>query len=62
MLAPHFSGLLLKQSDFGHPAGAVLGDAIVSDFSPKSGLWRESRHRHAACCGFVRVGGGHMDD
>jgi hypothetical protein len=53
MLAPYFSGLLVVQSDFGHPAGAVLGDAIVSDFSPKSGLWRGSRHRHAACGGFV---------
>jgi hypothetical protein len=62
MLAPHFSGLVIEQSDFGHPAGAVLGDAIVSDFSPKSGLWRESRHRHAACGGYVCIGGGDPDD
>jgi cold shock protein len=47
MVAPHFSACLIAQSDFGHPAGAVswqcLGDAIVSDFPPKSGLWREVR-------------------
>jgi hypothetical protein len=32
MLAPHFSGLLVWQSDLGHPTGAVLA-TIVSDFS-----------------------------
>jgi hypothetical protein len=45
MLAPHFSVFFRGQSDLGHPAGDVswqrLGDAIVSDFPPKSGLWRE---------------------
>jgi len=35
MLAPHLSGLLIVQWDFGHPAGAVLGDTIVSETSPK---------------------------
>jgi cold shock protein len=47
MVAPHFSACLITQSDFGLPAGAVswqcLGDAIVSDLPPKSGLWREVR-------------------
>jgi hypothetical protein len=32
MLAPYFPRLLVRQSDFGYPAGAVLGDVIVSDF------------------------------
>jgi len=36
MLAPHFSGLFARQSDFGDPAGVVLlcclGDTIVADF------------------------------
>jgi len=62
MLAPYFSGLLALQSDFGHPAGAVLGDAIVSDFSPK--IWLVARI--AAPSRRVRrirfVGGGHYGD
>jgi hypothetical protein len=54
MLAPYLSVQFYRQSDFGHPAGAVLGDVgdmIVSDFrcfglSPKSGLWRGSQLLH----------------
>jgi hypothetical protein len=48
-----FVGLFCPQSDFGFPAGAVswrclatqFGDAIVSDFFPKFGLWREAQRR-----------------
>jgi hypothetical protein len=48
MLAPYLSAQFYRQSDFGHPAGAVVGDMIVSDFRcfglpPKSGLWRGSQ-------------------
>jgi hypothetical protein len=32
MLAPYLSVQFYRQSDFGHPAGAVVGDMIVSDF------------------------------
>jgi hypothetical protein len=32
MLAPYLSAQFYWQSDFGHPAGAVVGDMIVSDF------------------------------
>jgi hypothetical protein len=32
MLAPYLSVQFYWQSDFGHPAGAVVGDMIVSDF------------------------------
>ena len=32
MLAPYLSGLFCTQSDFGQPAGVVVGDMIVSDF------------------------------
>jgi hypothetical protein len=58
MLAPYLSAQFYRQSDFGHPAGAVVGDMIVSDFrcfglSPKSGLWRGSQHLH---CGAAAVG------
>jgi hypothetical protein len=28
MLAPHFSGLLARQLDFGHPARCCLGDVL----------------------------------
>jgi hypothetical protein len=57
MLAPYLSAQFYWQSDFGHPAGAVVGDMIVSDFRcfglpPKSGLWRGSQHLH---CGAAAV-------
>jgi hypothetical protein len=60
MLAPYLSVQFYRQSDFGHPAGAVVGDVgdmIVSDFRcfglfPKSGLWRGSQHLH---CGAAAV-------
>jgi len=63
MLAPYLSVQFYRQSDFGHPAGAVLGDVgdmIVSDFRcfglpPKSGLWRGSQHLHCgAAAGVLR--------
>jgi hypothetical protein len=50
MLAPHLSTFLPWQSDLGHPAGDVLA-TIVSEFSPKSGLWRGSLHVQLACGG-----------
>jgi hypothetical protein len=60
MLAPYLSAQFYRQSDFGHPAGAVVGDVgdmIVSDFrcfglSPKSGLWRGLQLLH---CGAAAV-------
>jgi hypothetical protein len=32
MLAPYSSAFFYQQSDFGHPAGAVLPTTIASDF------------------------------
>jgi hypothetical protein len=59
MVAPYFSGLLYRQSDFGHPAGAV-GDMIVSGFRcfglyPKSGLWHGSRQLRVRAAAVIRV-------
>jgi hypothetical protein len=48
MVAPHLLGLLVLQSDLGHPAGAVLPTKSLWT-PPKSGLWRESQTLHAAC-------------
>jgi hypothetical protein len=58
MLAPYLSVQFYRQSDFGHPAGAVVGDMIVSDFRcfglpPKSGLWRGSRPLHGGAAAVV---------
>src|SRR6202040_395934 len=57
MLAPYLSAQFYRQSDFGHPAGAVVGDMIVSDFRcldfPKIGLvaWiAASARRCGGCC------------
>ena len=47
MVAPHLSGLLVLQSDFG-PRPVLSCRHDVSDFSPKSGLWRGSQHQTAA--------------
>jgi hypothetical protein len=55
MVAPHFSACLMEQSDFGLSAGCSLGDAIVSDFSPKSCLWREVRQVPACDCRFASM-------
>jgi hypothetical protein len=48
MVAPHLLGLLVLQSDLGHPAGAVLPTKSLWT-PPTSGLWRESQTLHAAC-------------
>jgi hypothetical protein len=58
MLAPYLSAQFYWQSDFGHPAGAVVGDMIVSDFRcfglpPKSCLWRGSQHLHGGAAAVV---------
>src|SRR5262249_8372678 len=49
MVAPHLSGLLVLQSDFG-PRPVLSCRHDVSDFSPKSGLWRGSQHQTAVGC------------
>jgi hypothetical protein len=43
MVAPHLSGLFAMQSDFGHPAGAVVG--VVGDLSFRtfSRIWLVAR-------------------
>jgi hypothetical protein len=47
MVAPHLSGLLVLQSDFG-PRPVLSCRHDVSDFSPKSGLWRGTQQQNAA--------------
>jgi hypothetical protein len=66
ILAPYLSGLFYRQSDFGDPAVAVVGDMIVSDFRcfglpPKSGLWRGSQLLHADAAAVVGVFAGNRD-
>jgi CspA family cold shock protein len=43
MVAPHFSACLVAAIGFWSSARCCLGDAIVSDFPPKSGLWCEAQ-------------------
>jgi hypothetical protein len=53
MLAPYFSGLLYRQSDFGHPAGAV-GDYDrfgLPLFRTLSKIWLVVRIAASAVCG-----------
>jgi hypothetical protein len=53
MLAPYFSGLLYRQSDFGHPAGAV-GDYDrfgLPLFRTLSKIWLVARIAATAVCG-----------
>jgi len=46
LVAPHLSGLLAMQSDFGHPAGVVVGDYRFGLF-PK--IWLVARVTQSAC-------------
>jgi hypothetical protein len=60
MLAPYFSGLLMRQSDFGHPVGTGLGDVIVSDF-PQNLACGANRSAALPCGGLIRVVAKHME-
>jgi hypothetical protein len=57
MLAPYFYGLLTAQSDFGHPAGAVLPTQTLTTHTLRTfpqNLACGARRRifHAACVGW----------
>jgi hypothetical protein len=60
MLAPYFPGLLVRQSDFGHPVGAGSGDVIVSDF-PQNLACDANRSTALPCGGRIRVIAKHME-
>jgi len=51
MLAPYLSGLLVSQSDFGHPAGAVLATRSFRNFLQNLACGAD----HSLCTAVLRL-------